>query len=173
MSTSLVLTIIGPDRPGLVEAVADAVAAHDANWEESRMARLAGQFAGILRVTAPAERVAALRGALDALEGLRVVVADSSDDGAETTRPLRLTIVGNDHPGIVRDIAHALVALGINVDELESACESAPMSGEAIFRARIALRLPDGTSSDQLRGKLERLADELMVDLELDDATSR
>ena len=48
--TDLVLTLIGPDRPGLVEAVAEVVAAHGGNWLESRMARLAGKFAGILRI---------------------------------------------------------------------------------------------------------------------------
>ena len=170
MSTSLVLTIIGPDRPGLVEAVADAVAAHGANWEESRMAHLAGQFAGILRVSAPAGRLDALRGALGGLEGLRVVVADSGEAVSISARSLRLSIIGNDHPGIVRDLSHTLAGMGANVDALESSCEAAPMSGEALFRAEAELRLPEGVTLDALRGELERLAHDLMVDVNLDEA---
>ena len=51
--TDLVLTLIGSDRPGLVEAVAEVIAGHGGNWLESRMAHLAGKFAGILRVEIP------------------------------------------------------------------------------------------------------------------------
>ena len=60
--TDLVLTLIGPDRPGLVESLAKRVTAHGGNWVESRMAHLAGQFAGILRVEVPPENVAAASG---------------------------------------------------------------------------------------------------------------
>ena len=52
---NLVLTLIGPDRPGLVEAVAQPIAANGGNWLESRMAHLGGKFAGILRVDVPAD----------------------------------------------------------------------------------------------------------------------
>ena len=56
MRTSLVLTIIGDDRPGIVEQLAEEVLDAGANWEESRMARLAGKFAGLLRVSVEAGR---------------------------------------------------------------------------------------------------------------------
>jgi glycine cleavage system regulatory protein len=41
MATSLVVTVIGNDRPGIVERLSEVVLAAEANWEESRMARLA------------------------------------------------------------------------------------------------------------------------------------
>ena len=168
MTSSLVLTVIGPDQTGLVEALAAAVAAHDANWVESRMVRLAGQFTGLLRVQVPSDRSEALSQALSRLEqqGLRVLVA-ASEQGtpARETAPLTLELVGQDRPGIVRDISRALASQGVNVEELETSCTSAPMSGETLFRARAKLRLPEGDSPDALREALEKLAGELMVDL--------
>ena len=64
MRRSLVLTVIGDDKPGIVEQLADQVLAAGGNWEESRMARLAGKFAGILRVSVDADRAEALAGEL-------------------------------------------------------------------------------------------------------------
>ncbi len=76
----LVLTLIGPDRPGLVEAVAEPIAAHGGNWLESRMAHLAGQFAGIVLYRRRADAVVWQRATrfpkLDALL-LRDVVPDN------------------------------------------------------------------------------------------------
>ena len=170
MTVSLVLTVIGPDRPGLVEALAQSVASHDGNWLESRMARMAGQFAGILRVSVPTEQAAGLTEELRSLspEGLHVVVANSdansTDDGS---RNLHLDLLGSDRSGIIRDISRALANRGVNVDELNTSIESAPMSGELLFRATADLRVPTDLDLDELRSSLESLASELMVDLTL------
>jgi glycine cleavage system regulatory protein len=173
MKTALVLTVIGPDRPGLVEALAATVAEHGGNWEQSRMARLGGQFAGILRVQLPDARVAALRTSLEGLgaRGLRVV-ADVVDQGADSGlgyRPFRLEIVGNDRAGIVRDVSRALAEQHVNVEEIETSCESAAMSGAPLFRAVALLNVPEGVAIDKLRKRLEGIADDLMVDVKLVD----
>ena len=166
------LTIIGGDRPGLVESVSRVVAAHDGNWLESRMSRLAGKFAGILRVDVPEARADALTDALRALaaEGLTVVVEKASDEPSPRYVALRLELVGQDRPGIVREISAALAAQGINVDALDTACQSAPMSGEALFTATARLRVPLDVGIEALRAGLEELAHDLMVDLTLDEA---
>lgn len=170
MSVSLVLTVIGPDRPGLVEAVSQAVAGHDGNWLESRMARLAGQFAGILRVNVPEGRAEELARALRGLEteALQVIVTRSDDELDEPERTLRLELVGSDRPGIIREISQALAGRGVNVDELRTGIESAAMSGELLFRANADLRVPSDLDLEELRQALEALAGDLMVDLALD-----
>lgn len=162
------MTVIGPDRPGLVDVLAQVVAAHEGNWQESRMARLGGQFAGILRVAVPAERQSALESALRALEsqGLQVQVFPDAPPPAEpgdTTQLLE--IVGQDRPGIIHQIAHAIAGHGANIEELESECVSAAMSGETLFRARIRVRLPRGGDPTGLRRHLEWLAADLIVDV--------
>jgi glycine cleavage system regulatory protein len=169
VDTFLVLTAIGEDRPGLVEALAGAVAAHGGNWLESRMAHLAGKFAGILRVRAPAERVEALEQALKSLEsqGLRVVCERGAAE-EEPFRTVRLELVGADHPGIVRDVSVALARRRINVEELIAECTEAPMAGQPLFKATATLQLPAEVSVDQLREALESIAHDIMVDITLE-----
>ena len=172
MSTFLVLTVSGPDRPGLVETLSQAVANHRGSWLESRMARLAGHFAGILRVSVPEEQVDALIQVLQSLESERLQISVARCEPtppASDARALRLEILGSDRPGIVHDISQALADRGINVDELRTETMSAPMSGELLFLANAELLIPAGLNLDLLRKDLEALAHELMVDLDLDE----
>jgi glycine cleavage system regulatory protein len=173
----LVLTLIGPDRPGLVEAVASIVAAHGGNWVESRMTQLAGKFAGILRAEMPADKIAGAAEALNALEarGLRVVVetaghVEEAREGAFVRMALEL--VGVDRPGIVREISRLLSESGVNVEELVTNRTSAPMSGEVLFWARAVVALPASTPVDELRRALEKAAADLMVDVTLAESAA-
>jgi len=165
----LVLTLIGSDRPGVVESLAKRVAAHRGNWVESRMAHLAGQFAGILRVEVPAESVRSLRASLAELEteGLRIVAESGARPAVAGMRAMELEAVGQDHPGIVRDISEVLLRHHANIEELTTDQVSAPMAGGLLFRAKARVHVPVGTDVDRLRGDLERIADDLMVDLTL------
>ena len=167
--TDLVLVLIGPDRPGLVEAVADYVAGHGGNWLESRLARLAGQFAGVLRIEVPADRVPALETALRELasQGLQVVVHGGTPPSAEGRQNMELEVVGLDHPGIVRDIARVLARRGVNIEELTTDRQPAPHGGGLLFTARAHLHVPVTVGADRLREDLETIAHDLMVDLTL------
>lgn len=173
MTESLVLTIIGADRPGLVDALSQAVTQHDGNWMEGRMSSLAGKFAGILLVSVADDRADALTNALQALEseGLKVVIERSTVSGKSEAgyRPLQLELVGQDHPGIVHDISHALASHSINIDKLSTYCTSASWSGETLFHANIELSVPQKVITDDLRETLESLANEIMVDITLDE----
>jgi glycine cleavage system regulatory protein len=171
---SLVVTVIGKDRPGLVESVSAAVELHGGSWVESRMSRLAGQFAGILRVSVPAANVAALTAALEALrsDGLRVVIERGFEAPSDEGHVILLELIGNDRPGIVHKISEALAARGVNVDELDTQCEGAPWSGDALFKARARLRAPKSLDVDQLCESLEAIASDLMVDITLEEPES-
>ena len=172
MSVSLILTLIGEDKPGLVELLSQTIAAHDGNWQESRMSRMAGRFAGILRASVPTARAEELTEALLALEpqGLRVLIERSlSEEDEAVFRRISLDLVGADRAGIIRDIARALAGRRINVDELDTECTSAPMSGETLFNAHASLRVPIGIAIDELYEALEEIAHDLMVDITLGD----
>jgi glycine cleavage system regulatory protein len=171
VKTSLVVTVIGADRPGLVDRLSSAALARGANWEASRLVRLGGRFAGVFLVALDAANEAALRRDLEAIAELRVVVERSDDaPAAADVRALRLELVGDDRPGILREIAHALAERGVNVEELETWCASAPMAGGALFHLRARLHCPAAVSSETLRAVLEAIAHDLMVDLTLADA---
>ncbi len=166
----LVITLIGPDRPGIVEAVADVVAAHGGNWLESRMAHLAGKFAGVLRVEAPEGRAQDLLAALAHLEvtGLKLVVETSGREEDLARHPvMEVELLGLDRPGLVREISRLFAARRANVEDLVTDRFSAPMSGESLFRARARVNVPASVSVDELRRDLERLAGDLMVEIKV------
>ncbi len=170
MRCTLVLTVIGPDRPGLVGTLSKTIADHDANWLESRMARLSGKFAGVLRIDAPNEKCQPLTDALHKLRdaGLNIVV-ESSDGPIDPTqnRPLILNLIGHDRPGIVRDVSRALAQRGVNVVEFHTQVVSAAMTGDPLFKATAELLAPIETNLDELRDALDQLANDLALDLSL------
>jgi glycine cleavage system regulatory protein len=172
MKRMLVMTVIGQDRPGLVESVAALVAKHQGNWLESRMSRLGGQFAGILRAEVPSEQESALMAGLKELSGRGLVVVvhpDPAAPDAQTARLKLLEIVGQDRPGIVRQITHTLARHGVNVEELETECASAAMSGETLFKARAKVSIPESCNLEALRTELEKIAEDLIVETSLEE----
>jgi glycine cleavage system regulatory protein len=174
--TTLVLTLLGPDRPGLVEAVAEVIASQGGNWLESRMAHLAGKFAGVLRAEIPSDRTRAVLEALEHLEerGLKVVAElATTPPAAEGRRSMDLEVVGLDRPGIVREISQLLARHAINVEELSTDRVSAPMSGEMLFRAQARVHVPAATDLTAVRAGLERLANDLMVEIKLAEPPPR
>jgi len=167
MQIPLVMTIVSPDRTGLVESIARVVADHGGNWLESRMCRLGGEFAGILRIEVPSEKKSALLAALHQLQagGLQIVVRDTAVSSAPAGRQTTLEIVGADRPGIVREITSALARAGVNVEEFSSEISSAPMSGETLFKAEARLHLPAQCDLAALKADLEKIAADLLVDV--------
>lgn len=168
---SLVLTILGDDRPGLVSAVAAPISAHGASWERSEMSRLAGKFAGIVVVSVPSDRLDALVAELTALEskGLQVIVERTDEPAPLVSERLHLDLLGADRPGIVAEISAALADAQVSIEELSTDVRDAPMAGGTLFEARAVLKAPSGSDTDALRGVLEALADELMVEIRLSD----
>lgn len=172
MQRSLVMTVIGEDRPGLVDSVATLVAEHGGNWLESRMSRLGGQFAGIVHVEVPAEKEQLLSAALENLRGrgLTIVVHSEQLKAPAAAKPTSvLEIVGQDRPGIVRQISKTLANFSVNVEELQTECSSAAMSGETLFKASAKLSIPPTCNVAELRRELERIAGDLIVEISLEE----
>ncbi len=171
MTRALVLTIIGKDQPGLVEALAELITKHQGYWDESRMARLAGHFAGVVQIHLQEEQADGLIAAFSTLEdrGLSVNVVDSDWSLAviDHRDSLRLELVGQDRPGIMREISHDLAVLGVSMQELRTVIESAPMSGERLFHVEAELVPPAKVNFEQIRTALEKLADDMVVDITL------
>jgi glycine cleavage system regulatory protein len=170
MLTTVILTIFGADRPGLVEAISACASKHGANWLESRMLHLGGCFTGIARLEVEESARADLLEAMKTLSdhGLQVVTHDAGAGlgGQVSGAGATIEIVGHDRPGIVRDIARALSARAVNVEELSTERSSAPMTGELIFKATAEVRLPPGLVAADVKRELEGIAADLMVDLQ-------
>ena len=168
---TLVLTALGDDHAGLVRALSGVIADHGGNWETSRMAHLAGKFAGIVMVTVADDQADALIADLEPLEDLLDITAEVSTPAEPAkTQSLIRDLVGLDQPGIVRQISDALASRNVNIEELATETVAAPMEGGTLFKARATLVLPKDLSADELTDVLEELAVQLMVDIEIDEA---
>ncbi|MBT1136367.1 ACT domain-containing protein, partial [Pseudomonas sp. PAH14] len=99
--------------------------------------------------------------------GIRVLIAESGIEPSCTWKPIAMELVGNDRPGIVRDITRLLAEQGVNVERLSTEVRPAPMSSEPLFHADALLALPLTLSLEDLQARLESLADDLMVELRL------
>jgi glycine cleavage system regulatory protein len=171
MQVELVLTAIAEDRPGLVETLAGIIADHSGNWIDSEMARLGGEFAGILRISVPEASVGTLEQALGGLsdKGISVTMRKARHDEPRPGRHARLDLTGQDHTGIVLEATRVLARQGVNVDALHTRVFPGSMSGEAMFQAQADVVLPDGLAIEDLRDALELIAHDLMVDIALEE----
>ena len=169
MTTYLVLTAIGEDKPGLVESLAEVIADNSGNWLESSMSQLAGKFAGILRVSVNDSEADQLISALDGISDQLTLVIEraNSDVEIESPQTVELNLIGNDRPGIIREFSHALASLSVNVEQLSTECISAPMSSDILFKAKANLKVPVGLELELLQREIERLADDLIVEVQL------
>ena len=173
MKQSIVISVLGSDSPGLVSALSKLIVSFEGCWVESRMASLAGQFAGILRVDLPIEQVEPFKDALNNADelGLKVLFAESA--GLLKTKPenqFKIELIGQDQTGIVHRISSVLSNINANVDELHTEVVEASMSGENLFKATIFLHIASEVDASEIRAVLEDLANELIVDIELVDS---
>jgi glycine cleavage system regulatory protein len=169
MTTRIILTVLGSDRPGLTQALADAVLAAGGNWLESQLARLGGKYVGAVLVELDAAQLAVLEAEIRKIDesGLQVALVLAGEEPAPSGTGLAIELVGQDRPGIVREVTSALAALGVNIEDFSSRTENTAWSGELLFRARARLTVPQGVTVDAVREALEDISGEIMVDLTL------
>lgn len=172
---TLVITVIGDDRPGLVSSLADVVAEHEGSWGRSQLAQLAGKFAGIVTVDVPDARADALTAAVGGLEGLDTSVQAAGEDASAAGtqaagEAFHLDLAGHDHPGIVKQISGVLAKQKVSVEALDTRVVPMPQAGGDLFEARAIFRAPADADVTALKQALEELAQELQVDVTFDEA---
>jgi glycine cleavage system transcriptional repressor len=169
--TYLVLTAVGPDRPGLVSEIAQAIHAAGANLEDSRMAILGGEFALLLLLSgseASASAVEKAAGPLGEKLGLRLLSKRTGRRQSRDFLPYRISVTGFDRPGIVLRISEILARRGVNVASLESHLAYAPLSGTPMFVLEAELQVPSEVALAELRRELSAQCDEENLDLSLE-----
>ncbi len=168
---SFVLTMVGRDHPGIVNRLSNILLEHKANWLESRMANLQGEFAGILHADIDARQFTALLAELQKLqaEGLQIIARETGSDSPDSLdlRTLELEVVGTDRPGIVRDIADVLTRFEINIEEISTEFSEAPMSSAPLFRATAHLTAHQGIDLDAVQMAIENIGNDLMTELRI------
>lgn len=169
MDSLLIITISGPDRAGLVERLAEEVAANGGNWEHCRMAHLGDRFVGLLQVRVAGDRQQDLESAVRAIPDLDVLIAHAEDETADapSEEVFELEVTGSDHPGIVRDIFRALAQAGANVESLRTETSNAAETGGLLFTAKARLSGSAALDMDSVQASLEAIAQDILVDIQL------
>lgn len=172
----LVITAVGPDRPGLVDAVSQTLTDHKANIADSRMMNLRGEFAMILLAESPDEQVDSLNKALPEVGqtyGLTVMVRRATPDQANRRGhgvPYRISTYAMDQAGLVHRITHVLHQHKINIEELQTNLTHGPHTGTPLFSMDMVVTLPADVALSALRDELEQLCDDLNCDLDINPA---
>ena len=173
------LTILADDRPGIVERIAQTITVHRGSWARVSMTRLGGKFAGLLLVDIDDSRKQPLIEELKSLDqdadGIPILVdqspVENPPESVQLTTPrcVQISIIANDRQGIVGEITGLLAANKVNLEWLDSFCQSAPMAAGNMFHARAELRLPETISRTKLTELLESLSDDLMMEIQQKD----
>ena len=167
----VVLSVVGPDRVGIVDDIAAAVSGAGCNIEESKMAVLGGEFALIMLVSGPAASVQSMTASLPVLGekmGLRVVCTPTHEPRAEEKgRPYLLKAVSLDTPGIVHSVTAVLRRHAINIEDLETETAAAPWTGAPMFRLTAHLVVGPSVSVGGLKEELALLQQEHDLDIVL------
>lgn len=174
MQIEMVLTVIGHDRPGLVETIAEAVVNHSGSWVDSSMSRLGGEFAGIVRIEIPEEQADALESELielDKHEKISVTVRRNPII-AEAPKGQKATfeLIGHDQTGIILRVTQILARHQVNVLDLDTSVTAGSMEGKPMFKATAELLLPESTDIAALQADLEKIAHDILVDIDLQTA---
>ncbi|MCR5879146.1 glycine cleavage system protein R [Phenylobacterium sp. J367] len=166
---SVILSVVGSDRPGLTGILADAVLSAGGNWLESHLSRLGGLYVGSALVEIDDGKVDALRAAVRAVdaEGLEVRITPAVEAPEAAGEALQLSLVGQDRPGIVRQVTSAISGLDVNIEALDTRLAPEPHSGAPLFHLDARLRLPSAVSAATLQAALEQISAEIMVDIAL------
>ncbi len=167
MNARVILVVSGSDRPGLTKALADAVHGAGGNWLESHLSRLGGKYVGSVLVELDAAALPSLEAEVRKVDasGLRVSVVAADQETLSSGDTLTVELVGQDHPGIVREVTAVLATLGVNIDSLTTSTEHGAWSGEPLFRAEARVTLPQGVDRDKVQAALEAISGEVMVDI--------
>jgi len=165
---NIVVTFVGKDKAGLVDQLAHVIFTHKGNWLGSSMSHLAGQFAGIVQVELPELEYAQFSLALGRIDDLTTVIQEghSTSNDIEPQELLNLSIVSNDRSGVVQEVTKALHSVDANIEQFSSLLESAPSTGQLLFRAQVTCLLPQHSSIESLTDAIEELGDDVMIDVE-------
>ncbi len=165
----VIVTTVVDHHPGLTQSLAEAIQSAGGNWLESHFARLGGQYVGSVLVEIVADKTEALEKAVHQAgeSGFKAgILPATGESEALAGQPLLFEIVCEDRPGIVREVATALAALEVNIEDLETSAEDSAMFGEKLFRAKAKVRVPEGVELDTVRDALEGISGDIMVDFE-------
>jgi glycine cleavage system transcriptional repressor len=161
MNSYSVISVIGPDRPGIVEEVSGIIAAAKCNIEDSRMAHLGGDFALMMLVSGEnAGQVAAEVGKWAEKSNMLATVKPTTAPARSAGAAAHIDLDMPDQPGIVSRVTGFLAERGANVENLRTELRPAPFTGTPTFALHADVSAMGKIELEKLREALRDLADD-------------
>tara|TARA_R110001632_G_scaffold38687_6_gene97342 strand:- start:4496 stop:5098 length:603 start_codon:yes stop_codon:yes gene_type:complete len=161
----MIFTLVGKDKRGLVDSLAQSVFKLGGNWLGSNLSYMAGHFAGFVEIQLPEDKQAALIEQFSNHPSLSINLVEGSSENVAQTHTVQIDVMGNDKPGIVQELTTILNRFSLNIVKFDSTCDSAPNWGGMLFKAKTLVAIEDGFDLDELRLALESIANDLVVDI--------
>ena len=159
MTTKLVISALGEDRPGIVDELSNIIYKHSLNIEDSRMTVLGGEFAILLLVSGDQSSIDAIQTQVHEIEQalqMRLLIKVTSDSSPiENAIPYAVEVAALDHPGIVNNISSFFSERDINIVDLygDRKAEEFVLIGQ--------LEIPEQWDIRMLQADLEQMGSEL------------
>lgn len=170
----LVLSALGSDRPGIIDALSRAVLDCGCNVMDSRMTVLGGDFALLLQVSGNWNTLAKLEDQLPGLgERLGLTITARRTAARETTRdllPYVVDVISMDQPGIVHNLARFFSRRDINIQEMVTGSYPAAHTGTPMFSVHMAVEIRSDTRISDLREEFAEFCDSLNLDAVIEPA---
>jgi len=169
----LVLSALGPDRPGLVAEVTEYVSKHGGNVEDSRMAVLGAEFGILVLVSGTEDEIAGIErdvrdmGATTGLEVISHRTKAPEEHRRAAVIPCLITAEALDQEGIVRSVSRALSHVGVNIVSLETSAYEAPVTGSPLFRMEARVDIPSGITIGKVRKAMDEVAEAENLDIDV------
>ena len=175
MLTNIICTFISTDRIGLIDDVASCISICGGNWLESNMSKLSGQFAGIVSISVPIDKKENLIKELNKLNKNDILIHLSEDIPIKDNMPehimadnnINISVIGNDRPGIIQSISHALNIYEVNIHNMQTTLVSAPMSAEKLFNAELMIERKTPSDIEKLKEIFAKISEDLSINIDL------
>ena len=162
----IIIKGIGPDRPGIVASISRFVTSIGGNIEESRMIRLGSEFSIIMMVAIQEDTLGTLKDSLDGIDGIKFYITETKKIHTLSSPTHVLNLTGGDTEGIVHKMTDVLMSMGVNIIEVNTDTENAPVTGTIVFK--MTTRLDIGSCDEnKLSSELARLESKLGLSIAL------
>ncbi len=168
MQEYLVISAIGEDKPGIINALSKEATRNQCNILDTRMTVLGGEFALLMMISGQPAAIESAAGALSAAAdklGLTTILKRTQPRKASTSsRPYRVEVVAIDHPGIVTEIAGFFSSRDMNIEEMETGAYAAAHTGTPMFSLEMTVNIPGTVAVAGLKDAFIAFCDERNLD---------
>ncbi len=164
MKSTFITTILGPDSPGIIKSLAQTTRGLGGEWLTSKVMKLDGHFSAMMKVVIDEESETKLKEALaQEFSHLQFIYSPAFSIKEEPSKTINLVIDCKDRPGLTKDINNILSNMNLIVENMEFNRFHVSSIGEAVFSAKLAISVPEGTNSESIADEIEELSDDVRV----------